>query len=43
MYDASYVALAQVQGVPLVTADMKLIRKCARLGDRVLPLGSTEY
>lgn len=46
-YDASYVALSQRVGVPLVTADEALIRKLAnapfnvvRLGDLTLPQSS---
>ncbi len=40
VYDACYVALAEMQGVPLVTADRKLVRRCAALSDRVIHLES---
>lgn len=40
MYDACYVALAELQGVPLVTADRALERRCASLPERVVHLRS---
>ncbi len=40
MYDACYVALAEIQGVPLVTADRKLVRRCAALSVSVIHLES---
>jgi predicted nucleic acid-binding protein len=40
VYDACYVALAEAQGVPLVTADKRLVRSCAVLSGRVIPLAS---
>ncbi len=40
VYDACYVALAEMQGVPLVTADRKLVRRCAALSVSVIHLES---
>jgi predicted nucleic acid-binding protein len=36
VHDACYVALAETQGVPLVTADAQLVRRCGSLPQRVL-------
>ncbi len=40
VYDACYVAVAEMQGVPLVTADRKLVRRCAALPVSVIHLES---
>ena len=40
VYDACYVALAEAQGVPLVTADKRLVRSCASLAGRVVHMQS---
>ena len=40
VYDGCYVALAEMHGVPLVTADRKLVRRCAALSVSVIHLES---
>jgi predicted nucleic acid-binding protein len=43
VHDACYVALAETQGVPLVTADAQLVRRCGSLPQRVLALNGLAF